>query len=210
MSRGDDFGEQALGYREAVEAIGEPTQEFRAGTGKTLLCAVIGLGTIAAGLYGLSRMGYGVYLKGGNLPPTSRVPGRLDWTTVGVVSTLSSLGIATGLGALYYANRLKSFRVFLCPDGFFCQTAVKTEVFPWNEIGSVEEVVTRERLPIVKGVAKYALPKVEGRTYQVRRSDGVSRHLDKDNVRNLPELAAALRGVCDERAIPWQVTEVDG
>ena len=131
----------------------------------------------------------------------------MSWAAVGI---LGILGIGLALGGILlfrWVLSMYSFRLHICHDGFYYRRRGKSCVYAWEEIVAVEETVLHEHLPVLRGVARYALPTKQSRSYVVRRCDGERFLFGGDVIKDVALLAGVLQEEAERRVIPWIVKE---
>ncbi|HTU93379.1 MAG TPA: hypothetical protein VMF69_25080 [Gemmataceae bacterium] len=152
-----------------AEELGEIRREFKPGLENLVAGIVIGLLLIVGGcvLTGFSIKG--AIESGGNLPLWTE-KGQRGWSW-GAVGIAGALGIGLMIGGfvlIYWMRSLFSLQVRVGQNGFAVIEKKSIQIIAWEEIESVRETHLYERPPLLKGVAKYALPKLMSKIFMVR------------------------------------------
>jgi hypothetical protein len=102
---------------------------------------------------------------------------------------------------------LFSFRLYVCPDGFYFIRQGETVVFGWDEIQFVEETVLHERLPLVKGAARHLMPTKTSRSYRVVRCDGKEFYFNANVIPQVSLLSGPLTTGAGRCGFEWRTQE---
>jgi hypothetical protein len=182
----------------AKEAMGLPTHSFAPGLLRLLVGGVIGV-----------AMGVGGTLLA--------IAPWLDW--LGQLSSgaprplLDRLGLA-GFGMLLAAGGwavvwwiwcLHRFRLFICPRGLLQLSGRTVDVFRWEEITGITQVIHRHK--ILRGPS-VIVPKSRADSFIVQHSSGKYIAFDRDKISGAGELGRILQEEARQRGIPWRVEEV--
>jgi hypothetical protein len=191
-----------------AQPLGETRQEFKPGLENLIAGIMIGLLMIAAGCAAVLFPIYGVIENGGALPLWTK-EGQKEWSW-GAAGIFGALGIGLIVGALFliwWVRSLFSLRVRVAQNGFsvIYQTAARD--VRWEDILSVQEIHLYQRPPVLKGVAKYALPKMRSKSFVVKMQQGEPFAFDGDTIKGHSRLAAMIKEETDRRNIPWEVVE---
>lgn len=189
---------------EAVRQLGDPIATFKPGLENLIAGIIIGSLMAAAG-GALSAFSIREAIVNGH-----RLPWRAEeGSSLFAVFGMAAIGLVlagVGVALILWVKGLFSLRVLVCPAGFVCVRRGEVQVFPWDRIELVQETVTREYFPLA-GVAKYAAPMGESRSFVVRRRDGVEFRFDGNTVNKLNTLARMIGEATSQRAIPWDFVE---
>lgn len=189
----------------STQEIGEIRREFKPGPENLAAGIIIGLILIGAGCAGLFFPARGVIESRGNLPFSA--DRGWCWLAVG-------LGWAMGIGAIVggallirWIHSLSSLRVAVGSDGLSVSRRDQADVIAWEDIVSVRETRLYERPPVLKGVARYALPKVMSQSYLIEMDGREPFHFDGDAIKGHVILAEMIKEETDRRGIPWEIVE---
>ena len=185
-----------------VRELGGPNAAFKPAMENLVAGIIIGLLMI---LGGGAIVAFGVreaILNGANLPWFAR-----EGSCFAAVLGMSILGLAIavgGVGLIIWVRGLFSLRVFVCEQGFFCVKRKRVQVFRWDQIAVVREIIIKEHFPL-KGAAKHVAPMGTSRSFVVRRQDGVEFAFDGNTVKKLNSLAKLIEQATRQRGILWDV-----
>jgi hypothetical protein len=206
MSTHPDENDQTLPATpaDAIRRLGDPSAVFKPGMENLIAGIILALLMILAGLgvlyYGLQEL----LTRWDSLPLWHEKQSRSLFAFVAV----AGLGLFVGgVFLIRWVRGLFSLRVSVCPRGFFWVSRKGFQAFPWDQIQHVRELVKQEYLPL-KGVAKYAAPLGQSRSFVVSRTDGVQFAFDGNSVRKLNTLAKLIQEAVSQRGIPWDVEGV--
>ncbi len=191
-----------------VEQIGEVRKEFRPGLDNLIAGIVIGLLLMGAGGAGVIVVSRAVIEKGGDLPVWADT--GWSWGAIALLGVVGLGAMAGGFFLIRWIRSLFSFRVRIGQDGFAVIDRASVRVIGWDEVAAVQETHLYERPPILKGVAKYALPKTMSKSYVLKVTSGKPFAFDGNNVKGHNKLAAMIREETDRRNVPWEVVEEHG
>jgi hypothetical protein len=194
--------------RRTAESLGKPTYEQRPSAANLGAGAILSALLVAAGLALLWMAIRDIRKAGGQLPLAAER--GMSWLSAALL-VIIGVGLAAGGVLLFrWVWEMLSFRLYVCPDGFYYTKKRETGVFAWDEIQLVEETVLHERLPLVKGPAKHLMPTKTSRSYRVVRCDGTEFSFDGNTIRRVSLLAGPLATAASKHAFPWQVSEEKG
>jgi hypothetical protein len=188
-----------------IEALGPPTDVFRPSAANLGAGLVLGVLLVFGGCLSLFLIIRAVVENGGHLPVNAER--GMSWVAVGLGSLLSLMLVTGGAGLLYWMRSLLSLRVYVCPHGFYCQSATTVRVFPWSEVASVKETIIRERYPVLKGPLKYLLPVKKTHYYCVNRADGDHFVFDCNSIHDHDRAGQLLRQQSQRLDFPWVIVE---
>jgi hypothetical protein len=189
-----------------AEELGEIKREFKPGLENLVAGIVIGLLLIGGGFAAVFFSTKSVVDSGGNLPFWA----ERGWCW-GAAGLFGALGVGLMVGGYFlirWVRSLFSFRVRVGQNGFAVTQQKATQVFAWDGILSVQETHLYERPPILKGVAKYALPKMMSKSFLIVMKDRASFGFDGNTTKGHTKLAQMIKEETDRRNIPWEIVEV--
>ncbi len=192
-----------------VEEIGEIRREFKPGIETIVAGVLMGLLLIGAGCALIYLPANGIAESGGNLPFWKEGRGW-SWAAAGLMAAIGAGLIAGGLLLLRWMLSLLSFRVRVGEKGIAVFRKKQVRFIGWDDIASVQETHLYQRPPVVKGVAKYALPEVRSKRFVVRMKHGDPFAFDADSIRGPSQLAKMIREETEPRNIPWEIVEKHG
>jgi hypothetical protein len=190
------------------EELGKIKREFKPGRENLIAGIIIGLLLIGAGCTAVFFSIQGVVESGGALP--FWLPKGKQRRTWGDVGLLGALGVGLLIGGFFlirWVRSLFSFRVRIGHNGFSVTDQKTTQVIAWEEIESVHEIHVYERPPVLKGVAKYALPKMLSKSFIVTIKERESFEFDGNTIKKHLTLAQMIKEETDRRNIPWEIVE---
>jgi hypothetical protein len=112
-----------------------------------------------------------------------------------------------GVFLIRWMRSLFSLRVRIGQNGFSVTEPETTQVVAWEEISSVQETHLYERPPLLKGVAKYALPKMKSKSFIVKIKEGEPFAFDGNTIKGHGKLAQMIKEETDRRTVPWEIVE---
>ena len=194
-----------------VEQLGDVRREFRPGLENLVAGIVIGLLMIGGGCFLIFLPANGVMESGGDLP-FWRAKGEKGWCwgAAGLLAVLALVLIICGIFLIQAVRSLFSFRLCVAQNGFCVSDKKSNRIIGWADIVSVREIHLYERPPILKGVAKYLLPKIKSKSFVVTVSQGEPFVFDGNNVKWHLSLAEMIKEEAERRGIPWKVVEEHG
>jgi len=194
-----------------VEQIGEIKQEFKPGLANLVAGIIIGLLMISGGLAAAYFASNAVIASGGNIPLwTGKGQKGWSWGAAGIFAALGFGLIIGGFFLIRWVRSLFSSRVCIGQNGFAALDKKITRVIGWDDIASVEETHLYQRPPLLKGVAKYALPKLMSKSFIVTLREGEPFAFDGDTIKGPSRLARMIKEETDSRNIPWEIKEEHG
>ncbi len=188
-----------------AQDIGEFREEFKPGLENIIAGIIIGLLLIGGGGAGVYFPAKGVIESRGNLP--FWVEKGWCWGAVGLLMALAIGAIVGGIALILWMRSLVTLRVRVGSNGLSVTRKDETRVIAWPDIVSVRETHLYERPPLLKGVAKYALPKVLSKSFLLTTNDGESFGFDGNTIRSHVMLADLIKKKTDQRGIPWEIVE---
>ncbi len=189
-----------------VDQIGELRREFKPGIETIIAGVVMGLLLVGAGCTLILMCAGGVAETGGNMPFHKEGPGWA-WDGVGLGSAIGLGLIAGGILLIWWVLSLRSFRVHVGEKGVAVFRKKAVQVFGWDDIASVQETHLYQGLPIVKGVARHAMPKTMSKSFIVKMKQGDPFTFNGDTIRVHSRLAKMIREETEPRSIPWEIVE---
>ncbi len=192
-----------------AEQIGEIRREFKPGIERIAAGVLIGLLLIGAGCALIFLPANGVAESGGNLPFSKEGPGW-SWAAAGLMAAIGAGLAAGGFFLIRWVLSLLSFRVRIGEKGVAVFRKKAVRVFVWDDIELVQETHLYQGLPVVKGVARHALPKMMSKRFVVRMKQGEPFAFDADTIRGPSQLAKMIREETEPRNIPWEIVEKYG
>ena len=194
-----------------IDELGEFRREFKPGLETIIAGIIMGVLLMAGGgalTYFAVMGGIG---SGGNLP-FWREKGEPGWSW-GAIALAGAMGIGLMMGGFFlirWMRSLVSLRVCVCQNGFAVIDRKSTQIVAWEEIDSVQETHLYQRPPVLKGVAKYALPKLMSKSFLVRITGREPFGFDGDTIKGHSKLAQMIKEETDRRNISWEIVEEHG
>jgi hypothetical protein len=194
-----------------AEQIGEIKREFKPGLENLVAGIIIGLLMIAGGCAAVVFSTNGVMQSGGSLPVwTEKGQKGWSWGAAGIFAALGLGLVVVGIFLIRWVRSLFSFRLRVGQNGFAVSDKKAMRVVGWDDIVSVRETHLYERPPLLKGVAKYALPKVMSKSFVVMVKEGETVAFDGNTIKGHARLAQLIKEETDRRNVPWEVVEEQG
>lgn len=194
-----------------AEQIGKIKREFKPGLENLVAGIIIGLLMIAGGCAALCFSTNGVIESRGTLPFWTE-NGQEGWSW-GEAGLSAAIGIGLVIGGVLLIRLVRSlfsFRLRVCQNGFAVSDKKAARVVGWDDIVSVQETHLYERPPLLKGVAKYALPKMMSKSFMVRVKEGDQVVFDGNTIKGHSKCAELIREETERRNIPWEIVEEQG
>jgi hypothetical protein len=188
-----------------LESLGAPVSQHAPSPANKIAGVIISLLLVGGGLAIAWFVIRGLVETGGQMPFYAEK--GWCWFAVVLGGAIAVFLFFAGIALFYYVWNLFSLRVLSCPDGFYCVQGEQTDVFAWDEIVSVQETVSRESLPLVKGAARHLMPRITSQSYLVKRCDGKEFAFDGNIMPRVQALAVPLRVATQKRSIPWSTVE---
>jgi hypothetical protein len=185
--------------------LGEIKREFKPGLENLVAGVIIGVLLIAGGSAAIFFSAKAVLDSGGNLPVWAK--NDSSWGSSGIFGVLGIGLIVGGMILILWMRSLCSLRVRVGQHGFSVTERNATRVYGWADIRSVEETHLYERPPILKGVAKYALPKMMSKSYLVALNGSQAFGFDGNTIKGHTKLAQLIKAETDRLNVPWEVVE---
>jgi len=194
-----------------AEELGEIKRVFKPGLENLVAGIVLGLLLIVGGcalvFLGIS----GVIESGGNLAVwTERDQKGWSWGAAGAFAALGLGLVVGGILLIRWVRSLFSFRLCVGQNGFVVSDKKGERVVGWDDIVSVQETHLYERPPILKGPAKYALPKTMSKSFIVIVKQGEPVAFDGNTIKGHSKLAKMIQEETGRRNIPWEIVEKHG
>lgn len=114
--------------------------------------------------------------------------------------------VGAGAALAVWANRMRTLCVCVCDEGFYYERRGRFEAFPWSEITLVQELITNESLPLLKGSMRNLVPTQSSRSYWVHRADGEVFVFTPNTLPRTSLLAGPLAVAMKARNTPWQTS----
>lgn len=124
-----------------------------------------------------------------------------------MLGALGMVMIAGGVLFLVCMRGMLSFRMHVGLDGFAVTTGKETQIYMWDDVLSVTETHLYERPPVLKGVAKYALPEMMSRKFLLNIKDRKPVEFDATAIKRHLALAEMIKQETDLRNIAWEIVE---
>jgi hypothetical protein len=192
----------ASSVNEQVRRLGTPTQTFKPGLANLIAGIIVGLVMMAVS--GPALVAF-IRMAMQSDPKLSVAENKLVSAIGFGLGGIFGLGLALGgIALIYWVRGMFSFRLYVCPEGFYYTHRGNVHVFRWEEIERVVETITQEYLPL-KGIAKYAAPPVERRSYVIRRRDGFEFGFGPNSIRKSVTLGNCIRNEVTPRNIRWDI-----
>ena len=194
-----------------AEQLGEIRREFKPGLENIVAGIVIGLLLIGGGCAAIVDSTKGVLDSGGTLPFWTE-KGQRGWSW-GAAGLFVLLGIGLMVGGfilIHWVRSLSSIRVRIGQNGFSVIDKGTARVFAWDDIVSVQETHLYERPPILKGVAKYALPKTMSKSFIVKMKQDEPFAFDGNSIKGHSKLAQMIKEETEPRNILWEIVDEHG
>ncbi|MCE9553056.1 MAG: hypothetical protein K8T91_06715 [Planctomycetes bacterium] len=186
--------------------LGEITDEFAPGRDNVIAGMIIGLLMIGGGGFLLYLMTKGLVKSHADLPFWAEK--GWCWFAVLGMSVLGGGFIIGGVYMIRYMRSLLTLQVHVGQHGFSVLENHVRRVYAWDDIQAVEETHLYERPPLLKGAAKYFLPKVMSRSFAVKHSDGETFKFNGTSIKQHIALADTIRSHIDPSQVPWEILEV--
>ena len=178
--------------------MGLPTHSFAPSPLRLVVGGVIGLAMgVCGSLMAIATwLGWLGELRGGAPRP---LLDRLAFAGFGIV-------LAAGGGAVaWWVWRLRHIRLLVCPRGLVQLSGRTVDVFRWEEITGITQVIHRHK--ILRGPS-VIVPKSRADSFIVQHSNGKYIAFDRDKIRGAGELGRLLQEEARQRGIAWRVEEV--
>jgi hypothetical protein len=191
-----------------AEELGEIRREFKPGLENIIAGIIIGILLIGAGCAAVYFPIMGALESAGPLPFwTEKGQKGWSWGAVGIFVALGLGLLVGGFFLVQWMRSLVSLRIYIGANGFAVSQKKTTQIFAWEEIESVRETRLYERPPILKGVAKYALPKMMSKIFLITIKERDSFGFDGNSIKGHSKLAQMIKDETDRRSIPWEIVE---
>jgi hypothetical protein len=185
--------------------LGERIEVFRPMMGNVIagfiLSGLVLVGSAAAIFFPLRA----AYLANWNLP--FDVKTGWSWLAVGLCEVLGIGLLIGGLALLVYSRGLLSHCVEIYANGFRYCSGRSAECVLWTHVSHVRELILYERHPILKGPAKFLLPKVASTSYLVHTISGKEYGFDGNSIRSIKRFGNLLREQSQRLSLPWETVE---
>jgi len=194
-----------------AEQLGEIKREFKPGLENLVAGIIIGLLMIGGGCALIYLPTNGVMESGGNLPFWTE-KGQKGWSW-GAAGLMVALGLGLVIGGIFlilWIRSLFTFRLCVAQNGFSVSDKKSVRIIGWDDIVSVQETHLYERPPLLKGVAKYALPKMKSKSFVVKVKQGDAIAFDGNTIKGHSRLAEMIKEETEQRSIPWEIVEEQG
>lgn len=191
-----------------AEELGEIKKEFKPGLENLVAGIIIGVLLIAGGcaLTGFSIKG--VLESSGNLPFwTEKGQKGWSWGAVGIAGATGIGLMIGGFALIFWMRSLFSLCVCVAQNGFAVIEKKTSRIISWEEIESVRETHLYERLPLLKGPASHALPKLMNKIFMIRIKEHEPFGFDANTIKGHSQLAQMVKEETDRRNIPWEIVE---
>lgn len=182
--------------------------QFKPGLDNLIAGIIIGLLLVGGGCTAAFFAVKGVVDGRGSLPVWQEK--GWSWTAVALMGAIGIGLVIGGFFLIRWMRSLFSLRVSVDRDGVSVTERDTTQVFPWQDILLVRETHLYERPPILKGAAKYALPKTMSKSFVVKRKDGQDFAFNGTTIKGHTKLAAIIKEETDARQVPWEIVEEHG
>jgi hypothetical protein len=189
-----------------AQLLGALTREFRPPLTNVVAGYIIALLLLGGDFYLVRSVYLYVRSRGFNLPWFAE--NEFSWAMVVLAGLGAILLLVTACVLMAWLWSLRSYRIGIYENGILKRTAKLQSHLLWTDIVEVQEIITYEQLPIVKGAAKLLVPKVASRSYTVRPANGEGFVFEPNSIKNLPALAKLLRAAAKRGEILWVVTEL--
>lgn len=189
----------------AEEQLGEVRREFKPGLGNLAAGVIIGLLMIAAGGACVYFPSAAAVAAGGRLPGWAEK--GWSWGSLALMVVVGLVLVAGGVGLIVVMRSMLGLRVRVGRHGFAVADRKGVRVVGWDDILAVRETHLFERPPVLKGVAKYALPKMMSKSYLLTLKDGDPFGFDGNSIKGHAKLARMIEEETSPRGIPWEVVE---
>jgi hypothetical protein len=189
----------------AIHELGEIRYEFKPGVENLVAGAIIGLLMIGGGGFLTFLAIQGAIESGGDLP--FWVDRGWCWGAVGLMTLIGCGLILGGFFLIRWIRSIRTLHVCVGENGFSVTEKKTTQVFAWPEIASVQETHLYERPPVIKGAAKYLIPKIKSQSYIVKRRDQFEFGFNGNTIKGHLALAEMIKLETNARNVPWNVVE---
>ena len=100
-----------------------------------------------------------------------------------------------------------SRRLEFCTGGFrYCSHRPAEDVL-WSGVVRAKETILYERPPVLKGAAKFLVPKVASSNYTVVAASGKEYLFTGDSVGRIKQFGKLLRAHAEKLGLPWETEE---
>jgi hypothetical protein len=187
------------------DQLGEILKQFKPGMDNLIAGIILGLPMIGGGGTAVYFSTAGVIRSGGDLPFWAEK--TWSWGAAGLCEVMGIGLLTCGCCLIWWVRSLVSLRVRIGQNGFAVLDKASARYYGWDEIQSVQETHLYERPPILKGVAKYAIPKVLSKSFIVKIKEGEQFGFDGTTIKGHTKLAQMLKQETEQRKIPWEIVE---
>jgi hypothetical protein len=185
--------------------LGPRLELFKPTHGNIIAGFIISLLLVAGGAAAIVFPLRGAYLADWNLP--FDVKKGWSWLAVGLWCII---GVALFVGGLFlaaFSKRLISHCVEICANGLHCYSRSATDVILWKEISVIRETICYERPPLLKGPAKFLLPKIASSSFTMVTRAGKELGFNGTSIGKIKRFALLLKEQASQHAIPWETLE---
>jgi hypothetical protein len=194
-----------------AEQLGEIRRDFRPGFENLVAGIIIGLLMIAGGCAAVFFPTFALIESGGSVPVwTEKGQKGWSWGAAGIFAVIGVGLVIGGIFLIRWVRSLFSFRLRVGQNGFAVSEKKAMRVVGWDDIVSVQEIHLYERPPLLKGVAKYALPKTMSRSFVLIAKQGDPVAFDGNTIKGHSKLAKMIQEETSRRNIPWEIVEKQG
>lgn len=192
----------------ATNQIGEIKPVFKPGLDNLIAGIIIGILMIVGGIALFWFVTNGVIESNGNLPMMT-AKGQKGWCWA-AVAMMGALGVGLFFGGIFlirWVRSLFSFRVSVSGNGLLVSEKQNEHFINWDDIVSVQETHLYERPPLLKGVAKYALPKMMSKSFVINLKLGDPFVFDGNTIKGHVKLAEMVKVETEARGLHWEIVE---
>jgi len=190
------------------ERLGKCERVFKPTSGNIVAGFIISLLLVLAGLAAIFLPLRDANSAGWNLP--FYVEKGSSWAALVGLCVFGAILIAGGIALAMFARFLLSHRVDVCANGFRFFSRGGPDDVLWADISLIRESIHYARPPLLKGAARFLLPKVASTSYTVIMKDGKEYSFDGNSTEGIKLLGLIFRRHADRVSVPWESIETKG
>jgi len=192
---------------ERFAELGPPGETFSPGFANLFAGIVLGILTSGGGLAILGFLIREIVRAGGQLPFVAEK--EPSWVFLAAFSLIAFALIAAGAWLGWWVRATKGTAIHFCPGGLFSASQTRVHwVASWDRARAIRETVMHEHLPIVKSIARHAMPVRTNHSYSLMRDEGTDLVFTGNEIKEIGRFGDLLRETALTRQIPWERVEV--